>query len=75
MLFEMSDRTKLIEEQLLRFMDEYVYPNERVYQQQVEESGDPHFEPPIMKELRAKAMDYARSSYKTVALHLVAAIF
>ena len=55
MLFEMSDRAKMIEEQLLRFMDEHVYPNERVYEQQVAESGDPHFEPPIMKEIRDKA--------------------
>jgi hypothetical protein len=28
MLFEMSDRAKLIEEQILRFMDEHVYPAE-----------------------------------------------
>jgi acyl-CoA dehydrogenase len=55
MLFEMSDRAKMIEEQLARFMDEHVYPNERVYQQEVEDSGDPHFEPKIMQELRAKA--------------------
>ena len=55
MLFEMSDKAKMIEEQLLRFMDEHVYPNERVYQQEVEDSGDPHFEPRIMQELRAKA--------------------
>ena len=54
-MFELSDRARMIEEQLLRFMDEHVYPNERVYQQQVEESGDPHFEPPVMKELREKA--------------------
>ena len=55
MLFEMTDRAKMIEEQLRRFMDEHVYPNERTYQLQIEESGDPHFEPPIMQELRAKA--------------------
>jgi acyl-CoA dehydrogenase len=54
-MFETSDRSRMIEEQLLRFMDEQVYPNERTYQEQVEASGDPHGEPPIMKELRAKA--------------------
>jgi len=54
-MFETSDRSRMIEEQLLRFMDEQVYPNERTYQEQVEASGDPHCEPPIMKELRAKA--------------------
>jgi acyl-CoA dehydrogenase len=55
MLFELSDRARMIEEQVQRFMDEQVYPNERTYQEQVEASGDPHCEPPIMKELRAKA--------------------
>ena len=54
-MFETTDRARMIEEQVLRFMDEQVYPNERTYQEQVEASGDPHCEPPIMKELRAKA--------------------
>jgi acyl-CoA dehydrogenase len=45
----------MIEDQLQRFMDDHVYPNERTYHEQVEASGDAHFEPPIMKELRAKA--------------------
>jgi acyl-CoA dehydrogenase len=55
MIFEPSDRAKMIEEQLLRFMEQNVYPNESTYHEQVETSGDPHGEPPIMKELRAKA--------------------
>jgi len=55
MLFELSDRARMIQEQLQRFMDDHVYPNERTYVEQVEASGDPHAEPPIMKELRAKA--------------------
>jgi acyl-CoA dehydrogenase len=55
MIFEPSDRAKMIEEQLLRFMEQNVYPNESTYHEQVEASGDPHGEPPIMKELRAKA--------------------
>jgi acyl-CoA dehydrogenase len=54
-MFETTDRARMIEEQVLRFMDEQVYPNERTYHQQLEASGDPHFEPSIMKELRAKA--------------------
>jgi acyl-CoA dehydrogenase len=54
-MFEQTDRSRMIEDQLLRFMDENVYPNEKLYVEQVEKSGDPHFEPPIMKELRAKA--------------------
>jgi acyl-CoA dehydrogenase len=55
MLFEPSDRAKLIEEQILRFMDEEIYPNERTFVEQMEASDDPHAEPPIMLELRAKA--------------------
>jgi acyl-CoA dehydrogenase len=54
-MFETSDRAKMVEEQLLRFMDEHVYPAERVAHEQVEAGGDPHAEPPILKELRAKA--------------------
>lgn len=55
MIFELSDRAKMIEEQVTRFMEEQVYPAERVYAEQLEAGGDPHAEPPIMKELRAKA--------------------
>lgn len=55
MFFEMSDRAKMIEEQILRFMDDHVYPNERIVQEQIEAGDDPHAEPPVMKELRAKA--------------------
>ncbi len=53
--FELSDRAKMIEEQLLRFMEEHVYPAERVYAEQLEASGDPHAEPEIMREMREKA--------------------
>jgi acyl-CoA dehydrogenase len=55
MIFELSDRAKLIEEQIERFMHENVYPAERVYQEQVAASNDPHAEPPVMAELRGKA--------------------
>ena len=53
--FELTDKAKQVQEQLLRFVDEHVYPNERLYAEQVEASGDPHHEPAIMKELRGKA--------------------
>ena len=53
--FELSDRTRQVQEQLQRFMDEHVYPHERTYAEQLEASGDPHHEPAIMKELRGKA--------------------
>jgi acyl-CoA dehydrogenase len=53
--FELSDKAKLIEEQLRRFMDEYVYPAERTYAEQTE--ALPNAEPAIMLELRAKAKE------------------
>jgi acyl-CoA dehydrogenase len=53
--FELSDNAKQVEEQLLRFMDEYVYPAEIVYTQQSSESSDPHAEPKVMSDLRARA--------------------
>jgi acyl-CoA dehydrogenase len=53
--FELTDKAKQVQEQILRFMDEQIYPNERTYVEQVEASGDPHCEPAIMKELRGKA--------------------
>jgi acyl-CoA dehydrogenase len=53
--FELTDKAKQVQEQLLRFMDEQIYPSERLVAEQVEASGDPHHEPAILKELRGKA--------------------
>ena len=53
--FAHSDRVEELREELLDFMDEWVYPNEETYQQQVEESGDRHFNPPIMEQMKAEA--------------------
>ena len=36
-------------------MDERIYPAEPVYEQQMRASGDPHFHPPILEELKAEA--------------------
>ena len=50
---ELSDQTKALREQLLRFMDEHIYPNEPVFDQQVAQN---RWQPaPIMEELKAKA--------------------
>jgi acyl-CoA dehydrogenase len=54
-VFEISDRAKKYQEELLDFMDSHVYPAEAVYEQQMRESGDPHFHPPILEELKAEA--------------------
>jgi acyl-CoA dehydrogenase len=54
-VFEMSDRTKKYQADLLEFMESHIYPAEPVYDQQMRESGDPHFQPPIVEELKAQA--------------------
>jgi alkylation response protein AidB-like acyl-CoA dehydrogenase len=51
--FEYSDKTRLLLKELGAFMDAHVYPNERVYEDQV--AGDRQGQPPIMEELKAKA--------------------
>jgi acyl-CoA dehydrogenase len=55
--FELTDRTKDLRERLVGFMDEHVYPAERVYHEQLAESGEPHAHPPVMEELKSHAME------------------
>ena len=57
MNFELSDRCQQLRERLLAFMDEHVYPAEPVYHQQLVDSGEPHFHPPVMEELKARARE------------------
>ncbi|MGV0698561.1 acyl-CoA dehydrogenase family protein [Mycolicibacter sinensis] len=54
-LFEMSERAARYRSDLLEFMDALVYPAEPVYETQMAESGNPHFQPPILEELKAEA--------------------
>jgi acyl-CoA dehydrogenase len=54
-VFEMSDRAKQYHEDLLDLMESHIYPAEPVYDRQMRESGDPHFQPPIVEELKAEA--------------------
>jgi acyl-CoA dehydrogenase len=53
--FALSPVATELRERLLAFMDEHVYPSEAVYVRQIEESGNPHFHPPVMEELKAEA--------------------
>jgi acyl-CoA dehydrogenase len=53
--FALSPTTEELRERLLDFMDAFVYPAEPVYQLQIEESGDPHFHPPVIEELKDEA--------------------
>jgi acyl-CoA dehydrogenase len=53
--FELTDRCKDFIERVEAFMDAHVYPAEPVYEAQMRESGDPHFHPPVLEELKAEA--------------------
>ncbi len=55
MEFELTDRCKSYQERLQAFMDERIYPAEKVYEEQMRESGNPNFHPPIIEELKADA--------------------
>ncbi|RTL68128.1 MAG: acyl-CoA dehydrogenase [Pseudonocardiaceae bacterium] len=54
-MFEVSDRAKALEAELLEFMDSFVYPAEAVYEQQMLEAGDPHHHPQILEDLKELA--------------------
>src|SRR6201999_2242757 len=54
-VFEMSDRTKKYQADLLECMEPHISPAEPIYEQQMREAGDPHFQPPIIEELKAEA--------------------
>ena len=53
--FEHSPRSRELQDKLLEFMDEHVYPNEGVYSEQLFSQDDVHREPPVMEELKAEA--------------------
>src|SRR6201998_2850531 len=54
-MFDISERAQQLQADLLDFMKSSVYPSEGLYDEQMRESGDPHFQPPIMEELKAEA--------------------
>lgn len=54
-MFELSEKALRYRDELLAFMDEHIYPAEAVYEAQMAESGDPHFQPPIVEELKTEA--------------------
>jgi acyl-CoA dehydrogenase len=53
--FELTDRCQELRERLFAFMEEHVYPAESAYDEQILSSGDPHFPPPVMEELKTEA--------------------
>ena len=54
MNFDFSERIEQLRSQLMAFMDEHVYPNEKVFIEQLE-AGDRWNTPPVMEEMKAKA--------------------
>ena len=53
--FEYSERTMKLRREVEEFMDAYIYPNEALYYQQLDE-GETRWEtPPVLEELKAKA--------------------
>jgi acyl-CoA dehydrogenase len=57
MEFEYSKKTKMYMEQLQDFMTKYIYPNEKVFHDQLEAAPTRWQVPPIMEELKAKARE------------------
>ncbi|MBT2757047.1 acyl-CoA dehydrogenase [Mesobacillus foraminis] len=57
MNFTYSDKVKEFQQRLSQFMDDYVYPNERLYYDQLNPGGRFASIPPIMEELKQKARE------------------
>ncbi|MEK7384990.1 MAG: acyl-CoA dehydrogenase family protein, partial [candidate division NC10 bacterium] len=55
--FEYSKKTKMYMEQLVDFMNKYIYPNESVFKEQLDAGPTRWQVPPIMEELKAKARE------------------
>ena len=53
--FEYSGRTKELKARVEVFMDEYIYPSERAYYDQVYQSDNRWIEPPILEKLKENA--------------------
>ena len=55
MQFEVSPEGKELQEKLLAFMDERVYPAEAVFAEQMEAAGNPEHHPQIIEDLKVEA--------------------
>ena len=53
--FALSERAQDYQARLLEFMDEHVYPAEKVYAQQMAAAGDPQHHPQVLEDLKAEA--------------------
>lgn len=55
MKFDQSPRSLQLQQDLTAFMNEHVYPAEAMYNKELRIADDPHLQPAIMEELKAKA--------------------
>jgi len=55
MYFEFTDKVKRLQKRVTEFMEEYVYPNETTYNDQLNEAESRWSIPPIIEELKEKA--------------------
>ena len=55
MNFEYTPKVKALQERLGTFMDEHVYPSEKLFQEQMEAQPSRWHHPPIQEELKQKA--------------------
>lgn len=54
-MFELSDKASQIRERLVAFMDQHIYPNELLFQEQIATAEDRWAPPPILETLKAEA--------------------
>lgn len=57
MEFEFSDKVKSYQEKLTAFMEKHIYPNEKVYKEQLDETDRFSVIPPILEELKQRAKE------------------
>ena len=58
MNFTYSDKVKELQKKLTAFMDEFIYPNEKLYHEQIDKNDPFSKVPPIMEELKEKAKQH-----------------
>ncbi|WP_349828377.1 acyl-CoA dehydrogenase family protein [Brevibacterium litoralis] len=56
-MLETTERGREYYDRVKAFMDEFVYPNEPVYEEQMIAAGNPHAQPQILEDLKAKAKE------------------
>ena len=54
-MLETSERSRDYQERLTTFMNDFVYPAESVYAEQMAAADSPHFQPQILEDLKAEA--------------------